>query len=303
MAARCRRTKTSAAYAKRTWRKSWRFSLERTKPPLNDYGKTKVPTKSLQSSEHEVKQFFRRIPEINQKTCTELLPRWSLSNSNMSDAFTREKIQKTGLEIRTYEQCVSHLEKDLELNGFETSEEIQVNSVTQRATKPNPEKHKLTYHHSKKKPSHYRKQCCNLERTEVQTESTGTSAGKNNSCQTNSKPNNNKNANDSNNINTNNRNGKKPRNVYPPCDTCGKAKNSTETSYFRNNAANRRLPRHTRPTKKSQYQRQDTQSKTNEDVQATAQRLTEKGLVSQQHCNWQIEGQQKILSPIPEVIR
>ena len=144
------------------------------------------------------------------------------------------------------------LKKELELNGFEMPEELQVNSVTLRAAKPNTEKHKLTYHHCKK-PSHYRNQCCNLKRTEDQTKSTKESAGKNNSGQTNSKPNNNKNANDSKINNTNNQNGRKPETVYQPCDTCGKAKNSSETNSFRDNAANRPPPWHTRPTEGRQY--------------------------------------------------
>ena len=65
------------------------------------------------------------------------------------------------LENCTYKQTVSHLEKELQLNCFEALDELQKDTVTQQATKSNPEKPKLTCHHSKK-PGHYlryRSQC------------------------------------------------------------------------------------------------------------------------------------------------
>ena len=37
------------------------------------------------------------------------------------------------LESGTYEQIVSHLEKELELNGLEVPDELQKNTVTQQA--------------------------------------------------------------------------------------------------------------------------------------------------------------------------
>ena len=48
------------------------------------------------------------------------------------------------LESVTYEEIVSHLEKESKVEGLEASQEQQINTVTQRATKPNTEKPKPT---------------------------------------------------------------------------------------------------------------------------------------------------------------
>ena len=53
------------------------------------------------------------------------------------------------LENGTYEQIVSHLERELELNGLEPPDEMTINTVMQQAPQKNPEKPKPTCHHSK----------------------------------------------------------------------------------------------------------------------------------------------------------
>ena len=50
---------------------------------------------------------------------------------------------------------------------------------------------------------------------------------------------NNKTPNNTKTNNTNNQTDRKPRHVYPPCETGGKTNQSTEKCYFRANAANR----------------------------------------------------------------
>ena len=45
------------------------------------------------------------------------------------------------------------LEKELELNGLEASDEMPINTVTQQAPQQNSNKHKPTCHHCKK-PGH-----------------------------------------------------------------------------------------------------------------------------------------------------
>ena len=52
-------------------------------------------------------------------------------------------------------QIVSDLERELELNGLEAPDEMQIIFVTQQATQQNPEKRKPICHHCKK-PGHYR---------------------------------------------------------------------------------------------------------------------------------------------------
>ena len=70
----------------------------------------------------------------------------------------KKSINQAHLENGTYEQIVSHLETELELNGLEAPDEIQLNTVKQQDTQQNSEKPKPTCHHCKK-PSHYRNQC------------------------------------------------------------------------------------------------------------------------------------------------
>ena len=67
------------------------------------------------------------------------------------------------LENGTYKRIVSHLEKELELNGLEAADEMQLNTVTQQATKQNSEKPKSTCHPCKK-PGRYRNLCRQLKR-------------------------------------------------------------------------------------------------------------------------------------------
>ena len=61
----------------------------------------------------------------------------------------KKSINQARLGNGTYEQTVSHLERELELNGLETPDELQINTVTQQATQQNPEKPEPTCHHCK----------------------------------------------------------------------------------------------------------------------------------------------------------
>ena len=66
---------------------------------------------------------------------------------------------------------------------------------------------------------------------------------------------------------------RKPKTVYPPCETCGKTNHSTEKCCFGANAANRPPPRHRRPERQNQVPVRANQSDSNEAPQATAQKL------------------------------
>ena len=46
----------------------------------------------------------------------------------------KKSINQAHLENGTYEHIVSHLERELELNGLEASDEMQINTVTQQAS-------------------------------------------------------------------------------------------------------------------------------------------------------------------------
>ena len=91
----------------------------------------------------------------------------------------KKSINQAQLENGIYEQIVSHLEKELELNGLEAPDVLQVNTVTQQPTQQNSEKPKTTCHHSKK-PGHYRNQCRQLNRENDQARNNTNSADNNN---------------------------------------------------------------------------------------------------------------------------
>ena len=141
----------------------------------------------------------------------------------------KKAINQAHLENGTYEQIVSRLERELELNGWEAPDEMQLNTVMQQDTH-NSEKPKPTCHHCKK-PGHYQNQCRHFMREKCQTQNNTDSAAnnKNNngSAQTNSNPNHKAPvANKAN--NTSNQRDRKPRTVFPPCETCGRTNHSTE---------------------------------------------------------------------------
>ena len=172
---------------------------------------------------------------------------------------------------------MSHLERELEINGLEAPDEMQLNTVTQQATKATSEKPKPTCQHCKK-PGRYRNQCAQLKKERDQNDSNRNSAGNNNNAsnnsgQTNSNTHNNKTVTNGNASSADNRNDRKPRTLYPPCETCGKTNRSTEKCYFGANAANRLPRRNRRPLKQSQNQQQNTQINTIDSVQAAAQLL------------------------------
>ena len=90
----------------------------------------------------------------------------------------KKSINQAHLENGTYEQIVSHLERELELNGLEAPDEMPINTVTQQAPQQNSNKPKPTCHHCKK-PGHYQNQCRQLKREKDQTRNNTNSANNN----------------------------------------------------------------------------------------------------------------------------
>ena len=58
----------------------------------------------------------------------------------------KKSVNQAHLENGTYEQIVSHLERELELNGLEAPDEIPINTVMQQAPQQNSDKPKPTCH-------------------------------------------------------------------------------------------------------------------------------------------------------------
>ena len=171
----------------------------------------------------------------------------------------KKSINQAHLENGTYEQIVSHLERELELNGLEAPDEMPINTVTQQAPQQSSNKPRPTCHHCKK-PGHYQNQCRQLKREKDQTRNNTDSATNNNgSAQTNSNPNNNKVTDNAKRNNTNNQRDRRSRPVFPPCETCGRTNHSTEKCYLGANAANRPPPRNRRPEGQNQGQQNNAQ--------------------------------------------
>ena len=160
-----------------------------------------------------------------------------------------KSINQAHLENGSYEQIASHLETELELKGLEAPDEMQLNAVIQQAPQQNSNKSKTTCHHCKK-PGHYRNQCRQLKREKAQvqdnTDSAAINKNNNGSAQINSNPNHRASVENKAN-NTNNQRDRRPRPVFPPCETCGRTNHSTEKCFLGANAANRPPPRNRRP--------------------------------------------------------
>ena len=185
----------------------------------------------------------------------------------------KKSINQAHLENGTYEQVVSHLEKELELKGLEDPDERPINTVTQQAPQRNYNKLRPKCHHCKK-PGRYQNQCRQLKRKKDQTRNNTNSANNNNgSAQTNSNPNNNKVANNTKGNKINNQRDRKSRLVFPPCETCSRNNYSTEKCYLAANATNRPPPRNRRPEGQNQGQQNNAQSNSDGNVQAVPQAL------------------------------
>ena len=110
----------------------------------------------------------------------------------------KKTINQAHLENGAYEQVVTHLERELELNGLEAPDELPINNVSQQPTNTNADRPKPTCHHCKK-PRHYRSQCRLLKKQREQTENNQSNPGNKNSDSNTSNPNSNVNSNNNNN--------------------------------------------------------------------------------------------------------
>ena len=183
----------------------------------------------------------------------------------------KKSINQAHLENGTYEQIVTHLEKELELNGLEAPDKLQINTVSHNTANALADRTKPTCHYCKK-PGPYRNQRRSFKKQREQTENIQNNPGNKNSDANNSNPNGNVN-NPYNNNKNSNRTERKPKTAYPPCETCGKTNHSTEKCSHRANAANRPPLRQRRPERQNQVQERANQKDTNETTHAAAHNL------------------------------
>ena len=183
----------------------------------------------------------------------------------------KKSINQAHLENGTYEQIVTHLERELDLNGLEGPDELQINTASHNNVNANADRTKPTCHYCKK-PGHYKFQHRLLKKQREQTENNQKNPGNKNSKANTSNPN--SNVNNPNNNNNNNRNSNRaernPRTVYPPCKTCGETNHSTKKCYNGVNAANTPPPRQRRPERQNQVQERANQNDSKETTLAAA---------------------------------
>ena len=168
---------------------------------------------------------------------------------------------------------MSRLERELELNGLEAPDEIPINTMTQKAPQQKSNKPRPTCHHCKNQAtikisainSNERK----TKRKIIQIVPTITTMEV--PKQTN--PNRNKAANNTEGDSINNQRDRRPRPVFPPCETCGRTNHSTENCYLGANAANRPPPRNRQLEGQNQGQQSNAQNNSDGNVQAAAQAL------------------------------
>ena len=157
----------------------------------------------------------------------------------------KKSVNEAHLENNTFEQIVTHFERELELNGLEAPDELQTISLNQQATNTNADRPKPTCYHCKIR-RHCRNQYRHLRRQKKQNRGTQSNSGNKNSGANSPIPdnsNNNKNNNNNNkNYKNSDRDERKPKTAYPSCETCGKTNQYTEFCYFRANSANRPPP-------------------------------------------------------------
>ena len=255
--------------------KSWEFSVE-----INSYSKTRTSATSRQCGEPEVNWILGRIPELSNRRIRSCRRSHYRAFPIRQDAPTPEEFKKPGPigERHVWAICVTTSE-GTRVKRFGSSLEIQIDALTQHATEARPEIANPTWHNLKK-PGHYPAQCRELMRENDQTEGTKSRAGNSNTGQTNSNHNNIKNANFGNTVETKNQNDRKPRIIFPLCETCAESKHSTAESYFGSNAAIILPPRHGRPTGQIETQRQDTLNNAKESFHTAAPTLFLKRQVS-----------------------
>ena len=97
---------------------------------------------------------------------------------------------------------MTHLERELELNGLEAPDELQINTVSQNTVNANADRTKPTCHYCKK-PGHYKNQCRLLKKQREQTDDNQNNPGNKNSDAKTSNPNGNVNNPNNSNRNSN----------------------------------------------------------------------------------------------------
>ena len=125
----------------------------------------------------------------------------------------KKSINQALLENGTYEEIITQLGRELELNGLEAPDELQTNTESHNTVNANSDRPRPTCHHCKK-PGHYKNQGRLLKKQREQTENNQNNPGNKNSDANTSNPS--TNVNNHNNSNKNSKRAeKKPLFTHP----------------------------------------------------------------------------------------
>ena len=150
-----------------------RLPKEVRETPIDGDSETWIPETCIQSSESKVSRLSWRTSKYGQRRSQNSCPCHHRAINIRQNATTREEIRKSGPfgERHIWANCVTHLGKQLELNVLEAPDELQLNTVSQKAANTNANRPKLTCHHCKK-PELYGNQCRWLKRQQKETGNT-----------------------------------------------------------------------------------------------------------------------------------
>ena len=115
------------------------FRRKNVKPQSMATGKHILQRLVFIPTNQKLIDFIRELQKLA-KMHSELLLKRILSNSCMPKCLsTCKSINQAHLQNGRHEQTVSHPERELEMNGSEAPDELQMNTVTQQASQQNPE--------------------------------------------------------------------------------------------------------------------------------------------------------------------
>ena len=143
-----RHLQTLMALPERIWKKFWQFFEGNMRNP-NRWRK----------ANHKLVVFFDELQKMAKDA-------FGTAAHAIIEQFIYAKMQpnlkksmnQAHLENSTYEQIVTRLEKELQLNGLGAPDELQMNTLSQNTTNANVDRPKPTCHHCRKQ-GHYRDQC------------------------------------------------------------------------------------------------------------------------------------------------
>ena len=147
-----RHSKTSLPPIEGIWEKSWLCSLESTWNPSQWLRQNTFQRLVFNPANQKLNDFLDELQKLAKDA-------FRVAAQAIIEQFIYAKmpphlknsINQAHLENGTYEQIVSHLEKELELNVMEAPDEISINAVTQQAPQQNSNKPRPKCHHCKKK--------------------------------------------------------------------------------------------------------------------------------------------------------